>query len=434
MTKQPKARAALIIRKIKYDPGYLIKNFFYQNALNTFQVLNKIQAIDRRLITGGLLANITKFLISLEIKPGGPYAEDKTNPDFKLNTEIAIFLNNQGVKLPALEPYYIDKLSPRKTNHKVFEHIRHLAEKSLNSLPSSFQTIIKPKIEAIIKNDQDQQILLLAYFFKLSLGHGGARIAPETIYELGVANLFLWLSYTVYDNIIDGDESPDSLPLANFAAREFIARLNRQKSSREYQFLFKRIMAKMDYSQIWERKYARFNHDKNFILSASVKDYQKPAALYAKSLAHSLGPMLILDQLKYPPSSDQGKNVLLFFKYYLSVRQLQDDIYDFEIDYRKGIITAANIRLIKNKISRSQSTDYFLQKELPRLQTKIISYQQTAETYLNAATVIKYPDYLKQFLSPLKIDPAEIRDFLNVYKKQTALRRKVCITPEHCEG
>jgi hypothetical protein len=416
MTDQPKVRAAFIIKKIKSDPDYLTQNFFYQNALNTFQVLNKIQAIDRRLITGGLLGNVTKYLISLEIKPGGPYAEDKANPDPELNTEIAVFLNNQGVKLPALEPY-VNKLPPRKAGHKVFEHIHRLAEKSLSPLPSSFQIIMKPKIEAVIKSDQDQQILLLAYFFKLSLGHSGARIDPETIYELGVANLFLWLAYTIYDNIIDGDESPDSLPLANFAAREFVTRLNKQKSSREYQSWLKRIMAKMDYSQIWERKYARFNPDKNFVLSAATKDYQKPAALYAKSLAHCLGPMLILDQLKCPPSSDQGKNVLLFFKYYLSVRQLQDDICDFESDYQKGIITAANIRLIKNKINRNQLTDYFLQKELPHLQAKIIRYQQMAEMYLDAARIIKYPDYLKQFLSPLKIDPAEIRDFLSVYQK-----------------
>ncbi|MFA5024785.1 MAG: hypothetical protein WC523_07615 [Patescibacteria group bacterium] len=418
MTDQPKVRVALIIRKIKSDPDYLTKNFFYQNALNTFRVLNKIQAIDRRLITGGLLAGVTKYLISLEIKPGGPYSEDKASPDYKLNAEIAIFLNNQGVKLPALEPY-LDKVPPHQANHKVFEHIRHLAEKSLNSLPPSFQTIMKPKIEAVIKSDRDQQILLLAYFFKLALGHSGARIASETIYELGVANLFLWLAYTIYDNIIDGDESPDSLPLANFAAREFVTRLNRQKTSREYQFFFKKIMAKMDYSQIWERKYGRFNHHKDFILSAPIRNYQKPAALYAKSLAHCLGPMLILDQLKCPPESESGKNVLSFFKYYLSVRQLQDDIYDLEIDYQKGIITSANIRLIKNKISRDQLTDYFLQKELPRLQAKIINYQQTAERHLNAATVIRYPDYLKQFLSPLKIDPAEIRDFLNAYRNQT---------------
>jgi len=418
MTDQPKARAALIIRKIRQDPDYLIKNFFCRNALNTFQVLNKIQAIDRRLITGGLLANITKFLISLEIKPGGPYAEDKENLDPKLNTEIAIFLNNQGVKLPALEPF-IKKLPAPKAHQKIFEHINRLAETSLNSLPQSFRTIMRPKIEAMIKSDGDQQILLLAYFFKLSLGHGGAKIDPETIYELGLANLFLWLSYTIYDNIIDGDESPDSLPLANFAAREFILRLSRQKSSGEYQGWFKKIMAKMDYSQIWERKYARFNHNKDIVLSAPIKNYQQPSALYAKSLAHSLGPMLILDQLKYPPSSDQGKNVLLFFKYYLSVRQLQDDIYDFEIDYRQGIITSANIRIIKNNINRDQAAGYFLQKELPRLQAKIISYQQMAEMYLSAAAVIKYPDYLKQFLSPLEINPAEIKSFLDVYKKQT---------------
>lgn len=412
MNDSNKNRVSLIIKEIQKDSQYLEKNFFYQNALNTFQILNKISAIDHRLINGRLLAHLTKFLITLEIQPGGPYSENQKDIDPKLNTEIAIFLKNQGVKLPSLEPF-IKKLPAHKENHKIFNHIHHLAENKLKTLPKYFQAIIRPQIEKIINSDSDKQILLLAYFFKLSLGNCGAKIRPETIYELGLANLFLWLSYTIYDNIIDEDESPDLLPTANWASREFITIISHQKSSSEYQLLFKKVMVKMDYSQIWERKYARINNNP----SAQIENYQKPAALYAKSLAHALGPMLILDQLKQPPSSTQGNNILLFFKYYLSVRQMQDDIYDFEIDSQKGIISSANIRIIKKEIPKDQWKKYFIQKELPRLNNIIIKYQKAAENYLSAATIIKYPDYLKQFLSPLKINPHEIKNFLDSYQK-----------------
>jgi hypothetical protein len=415
-----KERAALIIRELKRDPEYLVNNLFFQNALQTFQVLNKIQAIDHRLITGGVLANITKLLLSLELQPGGPYAEDKLNPDPKLNTEIAIFLEKQGIRLPALE-IFSRKVSARKENHKIFEYLHSLAQNRLRSLPRSFRSIISPKLEKIIQGDQDKQILLLAYYFKLSLGNHGAKITTDIIYELGLANLFLWLSYTIYDHLIDGEESLDSLPIANWASREFTLIISQQKSSQEYQSLFRKIMAQMDYSQVWERKYARFNQNKNNNISAQVKNYQGPIALSNKSLAHCLGPMLILDQLKLPPNSSQGKNILSFFKYYLSVRQLQDDIYDFEPDYQNGIITSANIKAIKNRIKPDDLTNYFINKELPRLNALTIKYQEMAETHLKAATIIKYPDYLNQFLSPLKTNPQEIKEFLSTYKKEAQM-------------
>lgn len=415
MTDQSKKITALIINRLKPDPTYLEKNFIQSSALITFQVLNKITAIDRRLISGGLLARVTKFLINLEIKPGGPYSEDKENIDQALNTEIALFLHSQGVYLPSLKPF-ARKIPKEREYSKIFDHIHALAEKSLKPLPKYFQEIIQPKITSLIQSDQDKQILLLAYFFKLSLGNSGAKITPDTVYKLGLANLFLWLSYSIYDDLIDNDDNLSSLPIANWAAREFSLNFYQQKTSPEYQLLFKKIMTKMDYSQIWESHYGRFSQTTNLTFSSKIENYQKPQALSAKSLAHCLGPMLILDQLKLKPNSGHGQNVLSFFKYYLSVRQLQDDIHDFESDYQKGIITSANIRIIKNKIEPNKIFSYFIKQELPRLNAKIIRYQNKAETYLKAATIIKYPDYLKQFLTPLKSNPLEIKKFLSTYQ------------------
>jgi len=410
---------ALIIRKIKQEPRYLEKNFFYQNPLHTFQVLNKVQAIDRRLISAGLLARLTKFLISLELQPGGPYGQSDSEPDFKLNTEIALFLKNQGINLPNLTPFNQKTRLRGGENDQLLAHIFHLVKKSLRSLPKPFRQVIKTKVDAIISSDSDRQILLLSYFFKLALGQNGSRITPETIYDLSLANLWLWLSYSIYDDLIDNEESLTQLPSGNWAAREFILLINRQRTSAEYRSLFKKIMTQMDYRQVWERRYARFKPGQEIIISATASNYQKPSALYHKSLAHALGPLLILDQLKKSPNSESGKNVLSFFKYYLSVRQMQDDIYDLESDLEHGIITAANINLIKKHINPEQTRGYFLKRELPRLNAKISKYQNLAEEYLRAATIIKHPDYLQQFLEPLKVNPAGIQEFLSVYQSNT---------------
>ncbi|PIT95051.1 hypothetical protein COT98_01275 [Candidatus Falkowbacteria bacterium CG10_big_fil_rev_8_21_14_0_10_39_9] len=415
MTNSNRNQVALIIRQIKYHPKYLEESFFYQNALNTFRVLNKIATIDRRLITGGLLARATKYLISLEIEPGGPYSEDKTKPDPELNREIALFLGLQGVVLPALGPF-TKKVKLHRDNYKIFQHLRRLAEASLSPLPKSFQSIIKPHLEKVIASDKDQQILLLSYFFKLSLGNCGARIDPKTIYELGLANLFLWLSYSLYDDLIDGDESLDLLPIANWAAREFASRFSQQPSSPEYQLLFRKITGQMDYSQIWEMKYARFDSHQADVITAPIKHYQRPKTLYNKSLAHCLGPMLLLDQLKQRPSSTSGKNILSFFKYYLSLRQLQDDIHDYLVDYQAGIITSANIRMIKNQIKPDQIQNYFVSRELPRLNKITLKYQKAAESHLRLAPIIRYPDYLLKLLNSLTTNPAEIKEFLNTYQ------------------
>ena len=172
----------------------------------------------------------------------------------------------------------------------------------------------------------------------------------------------------------------------------------------------------MDYSQIWEMKYARFDSHQADVITAPIKHYQRPKTLYNKSLAHCLGPMLLLDQLKQRPSSTSGKNILSFFKYYLSLRQLQDDIHDYLVDYQAGIITSANIRMIKNQIKPDQIQNYFVSRELPRLNKITLKYQKAAESHLRLAPIIRYPDYLLKLLNSLTTNPAEIKEFLNTYQ------------------
>ena len=274
----------------------------------------------------------------------------------------------------------------------------------------------------MIDGDHDQQILLLPYFFKLALGAKGQKISSQTIQDLGLANLFLWLAYTNYDDIIDNDSDIKTLPLANWFLKEFARIYGQQKQSPNFKRLYLQISAQTDDAQIWELEKGRFQPGEKNIFASSAS-YQKPSALYRRSLAHSLGPLLLLDQIKYPPATPDAKAILSFFKYYLASRQLWDDINDFDSDTKRGIITAANIRVLRNVSDPQKYQNYFLSSELPRLARRADRYQALARSQLQGATIIKYPIYLEKLLTPLKqraldleTEAGEINEFLKAYE------------------
>lgn len=407
-----------LIALTKQKINYLENNLPYNQPLQVFQILNQIQTKAPELITPRLLARITKFLLQIEINPGGPYTSDPAT-----NRAVDTFLSTQNIKLEGLKNYLKEFFPPKPASRgRLYNHLARQAETSVRYFPQPTRTLVKNKIREMIDGDHDQQIMLLPYFFKLALGAKGQKISFQTIQDLGLANLFLWLAYTNYDNIIDGDSDIKTLPLANWFLKEFARIYGQQKQSANFKRLYLQISAQTDYAQIWELEKSRFQPGKKNIFASSIS-YQKPSTLYRRSLAHSLGPLLLLDQIKFPPATPEAKTVLSFFKYYLASRQLWDDIHDFESDTKRGIITAANIRVLKNVEDPKRYQEYFLCSELPRLTQKVDHYQNLAQAQIQEATIIKYPVYLEKLLAPLKqqalaleTETGKINEFLKAYK------------------
>jgi hypothetical protein len=405
---------------------------FQKTPLQIFQTLTKIHSKNPEAVTGSLLAKATKLLFTLETAPGGPYAISGEEPTIELNLAIRNFLRTQTVVLPDLDNFLLEKgIKPdkekqpiKKTDEYQSAIYRHICRKSyeaVRALPGALRNLANEKIREMITSDSNGEILLLPYFFKLFLGNLGTKISPDIIYKLGTASLWLWLSVAIDDDLLDNQTSIKNLPLANWAEREFVMAVTSTKTSPEYLRLFRKIMNHHNYSQVWEMKYARYQEN---TIPLSAKIYSRSSVLSRKSLSHAIIPLYLLDQMKAKQSD--SKNIKLFFTYYLSARQLHDDLSDFEEDLENNRITAANVSAIVDRQNKSleELRDNFENKTVTQLAKQIITYTNLADRYLREVKIIKHPEYLMQFVRPLRLGAEQIigekrkeRDFLEALEK-----------------
>ena len=136
---------------------------------DTFTALYSLYKFDRSLITGNILAKVTRLLLKSEINPGGPYTTWITVQDMKsnwqdtdigVNSNIAYFLSLLNIRTPALMTYFDNIVQKKQYESKYYtepsllfyflshvytgEHKKHLCEDILTSLhkihtPSSVQ-------------------------------------------------------------------------------------------------------------------------------------------------------------------------------------------------------------------------------------------------------------------------------------------------------
>jgi hypothetical protein len=189
------------------------------------------------------------------------------------------------------------------------------------------------------RGDTDKQIALLPYFFRSALGELGKSISDDLVISLGVANVFGWIAYTIYDDFLDEEGDPRQLSIANVCLRES-AEIFGTVFPNETGFtdLSKRIFDRIDSANAWEVKRCRDR--------ASIPDYGDYSKLAERSLGHALSPIAILFTLGYKEDSLEVEGMMRFFRNYLIARQLDDDAHDWEDDLKRGQINAAGAKVL----------------------------------------------------------------------------------------
>jgi len=85
----------------------------------------------------------------------------------------------------------------------IYNQIIKLTEQKLSSLNGELKKYTTNVIKNIIEHDKNHQITLLSHFFKTALGQKGQNISDDMIIQLGLANVYLWAAYTLYDDFLD---------------------------------------------------------------------------------------------------------------------------------------------------------------------------------------------------------------------------------------
>jgi hypothetical protein len=209
------------------------------------------------------------------------------------------------------------------------------ATKMFTSRPEPLRSSALAAIGRVCRADTNFEITQLPRFFAAALTTPG-HLADSCYTTLGLANLYVWVAYTIYDDFIDNEGKPAELPVANIAMR---ASLDCFRSvlpdNSRYQQYVSDTFAGMDEANAWEVACCRFEVQGDQVMIAELPRYGKCTVLAERAFAHALTPMAIL--ASHPNGLyKNSRHIEIAMRHYLIARQLNDDLHDWAKDMRVG--------------------------------------------------------------------------------------------------
>ncbi|MEK7152646.1 MAG: hypothetical protein AAB834_01755 [Patescibacteria group bacterium] len=226
------------------------------------------------------------------------------------------------------------KVSPAELLRKR-RGVARAAVQMFTTHPEPLRSSALAMVDRICNADENFEITLLPQFFAHALDV--SRPFTSTYYTtLGLANLYVWIAYTIYDDFIDSEGRPAELPVANLAMRAsldcFRAVL---PDDAHFQRYVAGVFAGMDEANAWEIDNCRFAVQAGRVSIAGLPKYGNCTILAARAFAHALTPMAILAQYS-PNSAKKWRHIETAFHHYLIARQLNDDLHDWLKDMQAG--------------------------------------------------------------------------------------------------
>jgi len=384
----------------------------------------KAKAIDEL-----LLSELVKKLIESESRPGGPYLLNG-KLDLALNMRILKLFKIFNKTLPNVESYIDTQLNHTSThmtaelkilinemavvekkpiiNHSVAKESEyHFFTLFLSTLTQEVRKPAETIGRKIIHIDNTGEITKMPRLFSESLSFLNKSINLN--FEiLGQANFMIWVAYSIYDSVIDGDVSPGSIPTANIFMRQALE-LYRQCSV-DYNTVLEYI-SKVDSSNSWEVAHCRFtNNSKTIEISDIPTKGNMMSLLQNRAIAHVIGPLCVISEYGLENAeSDRAKRAL---NLYCIARQLNDDLHDWVDDFINGRMTYVLAELFRKayirpgkyntELTLKKLKKIFYQTELERLCSLIESYINKSVSLLEENHIsIGDSDFANNFIKPI---------------------------------
>lgn len=219
-------------------------------------------------------------------------------------------------------------------------------QKRLNEFDEPLRQQSQRMLAKLVQSTSGHEIVLLPQMFGAALKR--APWLPPLFYDrLSAANIFGWMAYTIYDDFLDGEGDLSQLPVANMAMRESLAFFRQALPRPAFLDCVGNLFTRIDTANAWEVAHCRFEHDGKTVLIQKVPHYKSLIFLAERSIGHGLAPLAVLAvqglQLDDP-------RVILFekgFCHYLTARQLNDDLHDWQQDFERGQISYVVAHLLR---------------------------------------------------------------------------------------
>jgi hypothetical protein len=210
--------------------------------------------------------------------------------------------------------------------------------------------------DRIRQADTAHEITLLASFF--AHAHKNPVPIPQShLRNLGIASVCGWMAYMVYDDFIDGEGVPAHLPVANIAMRTSCAYYQKAlPPQNSFGAALSATFATMDQANAWELASCRFVRNGQTVTIGALPQYGQGAPLADRSLAHALGPLIVL--LYADVKKDTLQKTTAAFRHFLIARQLADDLHDWQEDIAAGHASFVVTAIVRDM--HMQQGEYYL--------------------------------------------------------------------------
>lgn len=312
-----------------------------------------------------------------------------------------------------------EKINLNKEERHIMDIILDTAEKRFSGLCGEMKNFAMSRMNKTIKVNSDKQMSLMPLYMKQALGEKGKKISDPLVAEMGLANIFYWTAFIIYDNFWDEDEEADprTLPIANLYARHysnfFTSILPHRTGFNEF---FTKLMDELDSANLWETIYCRTTVKENkFIIPEVLPEYGNYNLKYQPASGHVLGPVAMLYFLGYNEDSQEVKNLIAYFKNYLIGMQINDDAHDWEEDMERGHLSTVVVILLqyfKQKFPQRREID--LKKDKEQLQ-QIFWFKTISQA---CKIAIDHANKSKQALKAMTIleNPAPMEHYITITK------------------
>lgn len=409
-------------------------------------------------ISGSELAEILQKLAVLEVAEGGPYTSAPGVPadtDAGLNLAVAQFLALQDVRLPNLDAFLKEALTAQNLSsnfipapilkelaceyqntctpqegsdvegkeivqldqdeQRIMAAIREEAAKRFTPLPKHLADNATEMLEKTIKGNPDKQMSLMAHYVREALGKAGEQFSDTEMAQLGLANIFFWGAFIIYDDFWDEDEAaePRLLPAANMFARHYIDFFSHLlPNDPSFRMFFHETMDALDAANTWEMQYCRLHKEGSTIyIPDSLPDYDDYAIKFYPAGGHVLGPVSLFVRLGYSVDSKEVERLITYFKHYLIAMQLNDDAHDWKEDLERGhISTAVAFLLGKWKQAHPNMKTIDLVDDMPALEQcfwfetlgplceSVLAHAKKSEEALTSLAFLENPTPLRNYI------------------------------------
>jgi hypothetical protein len=189
----------------------------------------------------------------------------------------------------------------------------------------SFQKLSTLGLSKLETYEISEKSMLLPFYMRAALGKTFEDIPDEKLIELGSANLFGWIGYSLLDDASDGQADKTLLPFSAWCIRQLVD-IYYNILPKENHHIVNCVLETIEKALYAEKEHRLVSTEGT--ISIEHLPTQDLIPVHEKSIGHCLPALSVLFLAGLPGDHETCHLVWNFFQQFLGARQLNDDAHD----------------------------------------------------------------------------------------------------------